>query len=170
MSFELGDYKVKHGTASGYRKGCRCDACRKAHTSDARERRHRQNGVPVRKSAPDRFWVKVHKTNDCWYWTASLDSAGYGLFRANGRMNKAHRYAYELLVAPIPAGLTIDHLCRVRTCVNPDHLEAVTQQENTARARKSHCIRGHEFTKENTYWSRSCRACWNVRKREGAAA
>lgn len=84
----------------------------------------------------------------------------------------AHRYAYELLVGPIPEGLHIDHLCRVRLCVNPAHLEAVTCHENNRRstsptavnAKKTHCPRGHEYTEENTYFAppdgrRMCKPC-----------
>jgi hypothetical protein len=84
----------------------------------------------------------------------------------------SHRYAYEISVGPIPEGLTIDHLCRVRACVNPAHLEAVTQWENTMRApetlgainaAKTECLRGHPFSDENTYYSRDgrrhCREC-----------
>ena len=156
-----------HGTQASYRRGCRCDSCRKAHTDDQRERRHRMAGPPVIRSAAERFWEKVCATDDCWLWTASLDSSGYGLFKdETGRTSKAHRWSYSCNLGEIPEGLTIDHLCGTRNCVRPDHLEAVTQQENTARARKSHCIRGHEFTEENTHWVRTCRACWQSRKDE----
>ena len=155
-----------HGTQSEYRRGCRCDRCRKAHTDDQRERRHRKSGPPVARSSVERFWEKVCETDDCWLWTASLDTSGYGLFRESGKMLKAHRWSYTHYVGTIPEGLTIDHLCSVRNCVRPDHLEAVTAQENTARRRQSHCLRGHEFTEENTHWVRTCRACWQSRKDE----
>lgn len=108
-----------------------------------------------------RFWSKVKKTDLCWLWTAGRfpSSCGYyGCFRADGRNIRAHRYAYELLVGPIPEGLQLDHLCRNTLCVNPDHLEPVTARENNMRgfgvgaehARKTHCHRGHPFSDENT--------------------
>jgi hypothetical protein len=81
-----------------------------------------------------RFWSKVEKTQDCWYWLGSRDRWGYGQFSVAGKQILAHRFAYTMVVGPIPRGLTIDHLCRVPACVNPAHLEAVTSRENTERA------------------------------------
>jgi hypothetical protein len=116
----------------------------------------------------DRLIARTEKTDSCWLWTGALDLYGYGQFI---RGKSAHRAAYELQVGPIPAGHQIDHLCRVRNCVNPAHLEAVTARENTLRsrnraamnARKTHCKRGHEFNDDNTYitptGARQCRAC-----------
>lgn len=118
-----------------------------------------------------RFWRKVQKTEACWLWTAGMSVGGYGRFKANGRMNFAHRFAYELLVGPIPDGLQLDHLCRVRHCVNPAHLEPVTARENTMRGEsfaavhgvKDACESGHTFDDANTYQrpggGRACRAC-----------
>lgn len=118
-----------------------------------------------------RFEAKIEKTDTCWLWAASCRPNGYGQFWDGERLVSAHRFSYEAYVGPIPEGLTIDHLCRVRRCVNPAHLEAVTRAENARRsdsppalnARKIHCVHGHEFTEENTYvasdGSRSCRAC-----------
>lgn len=121
----------------------------------------------------ERFWPKVERTETCWLWQAKINNRGYGLFSYDGRMQAAHRVAYELLVGPIPEGLDIDHLCAVRHCVNPAHLEPVTHRENLLRgsgfaavnAAKTHCPYGHEYTPENTYTSphpdggRICRTC-----------
>lgn len=124
-----------------------------------------------------RFWSKVRKTETCWEWVAGKDH-GYGIIQAGGRARKAHRLAYEMLVGPIPAGLILDHLCRNRSCVNPAHLEVVTNRENVLRgvgptaanAAKTHCVRGHAFTPENTIrrrgTQRDCRACKNLWERE----
>lgn len=122
---------------------------------------------PIRTSTfEERFWSKVEKTETCWLWTASLCD-GYGQFSVSaGLPRRAHRVAYELLVGPIPEGLTLDHLCRVRNCVRPDHLEPVTQAENTRRASlgKTHCRQGHPYDEANTYirpsrGERECRIC-----------
>lgn len=78
----------------------------------------------------ERFWPKVNKTETCWLWTGYVDNdKGYGRFAYPGG-TLAHRFAYELLVGPIPDGLQVDHKCRVKSCVNPDHLQAVTQELN----------------------------------------
>lgn len=119
----------------------------------------------------ERFWARVDKSGDCWLWTGSRSGNGYGRLWLNKHMIYAHRFAYELLVGPIPEGLQIDHLCRVRHCVNPAHLEPVTQGVNIRRGRnwqreKSHCPQGHPYDRENTHWYRSmryCRACDRAR-------
>lgn len=134
-------------------------------------------------STIDRFWSYVDRQDVCWLWTGSLTESGYGRFSIGGRAGtvvRAHRFSYEMHVGAIPAGLDLDHLCRVRRCVNPSHLEPVTRRENTLRspiaapavnASLTHCIRGHEFTPENTYTppsrpnSRHCRACRRLRER-----
>jgi len=105
----------------------------------------------------------------CWIWTGSQNGKGYGKVSYFGQRHRTHRFSYELLVGPIPAGLQIDHLCRVRSCMNPQHLEPVTpkiNQERSARATKTHCAHGHPFSGENlrvTYrngWTeRKCREC-----------
>jgi hypothetical protein len=85
----------------------------------------------------DRFWAKVDKTETCWLWTASTFTGGYGAFSWNGRTGGAHRYAYETWVGPIPEGHDVDHLCHVRRCVNPAHMQTVTKalnQQNRAGA------------------------------------
>jgi hypothetical protein len=110
-------------------------------------------------------------TGDCIIWPGSRYSTGYGRVWRDGRMQSAHRAAYQDAYGPIPEGLVLDHLCRVRLCVNPDHLEPVTHRVNILRgvgasARnvvKTHCPRGHAFTTENTYLNprgfRVCREC-----------
>jgi hypothetical protein len=130
--------------------------------------------IEARANAATRFSRLVHKDvsvpNGCWYWIGSLTNRGYGHFRLNGHFFGAHRVSYELVHGPIPAGMEIDHLCKMPLCVNPAHLEAVTGVENNRRSesptaingRKTHCIRGHEFTPENTYREprgRHCRKC-----------
>ena len=91
---------------------------------------NKRRALPVQ----DRFWAKVERTDRCWLWTAGLDAYGYGQFYlAGGTMVKAHRFAWELELGPIPRGLTLDHLCRVRHCCRPSHLEPVTSRENVQR-------------------------------------
>jgi hypothetical protein len=87
-----------------------------------------------------RFWSYVTKTEGCWEWKGAKDGDGYGHLGVAGSVVGAHRYAYELLVGPIPEGLHLDHLCRNRPCVNPDHLEPVTQAVNVGRANKARVI------------------------------
>lgn len=121
---------------------------------------------------PERFARKVAVApTGCWIWEASRNQYGYGQFYFAGQPRKAHRLAYEWAMGEIPVGLEIDHLCKVRECVNPAHLEPVTHRENllrgdtfqAANAAKTHCKRGHEFSPENTRvvagrW-RKCRTC-----------
>lgn len=94
-----------------------------------------------RRPAPERFATKYTKTaGSCWVWNAKINASGYGVFGITPtNIVLAHRYAYELLVGPIPDGLQLDHLCRVRACCNPDHLEPVTNRENVIRG---HLARG----------------------------
>ena len=129
----------------------------------------------------ERFWAKVEKTDTCWRWTGALLRSGYGVIRVGGRAgsNKfAHRLSYEMHLGPIPEGLDVDHLCRNRACINPDHLEPVTRQVNLLRgktlaarnASRTHCPRGHEYSPENTRItrqtrSRTCRECDRIKHR-----
>ena len=123
-----------------------------------------------------RFWAKVNKTDTCWLWTAVVTHNGYGKFfigkTPEGKpiLAYAHRWIYEQVHGPVAKGLTIDHLCHNRACVNVDHLEPVTQAENVRRAasRITHCPQGHEYTPENTRvgdGSRRCRACISSRQK-----
>jgi hypothetical protein len=135
-----------------------------------------------------RFWAKVNKDGPipahrpdlgpCWIWTASLHKrSGYGQFRLNGRTRKAYQVSYELGKEPLQEGTEPDHLCRVRACVNWDHLEAVTRQVNFLRGehptavsvRENRCQFGHEFDLLNTIWrpngKRECRKCENAAQR-----
>ena len=138
-----------------------------------------------KRPAEERFWEKVDRSggpNACWKWTAGTDGNGYGQFYpTRDKVVPAHRFAYELMIGPIPAGLELDHVkargCTSKRCVNPAHLEPVTHRENTLRgnslsarrARQTHCIRGHPFDEANTLrdadGSRRCRACHREEER-----
>lgn len=137
-------------------------------------------------SLADRFWSKVERTTGgCWDWLGSLRPNGYGYIRFSGDTFVAHRLSFELTGHSIPSGAVIDHLCRNRRCVNPDHLEPVENRENVLRgvgptavnSKKTHCSRGHRFTRENTYlWAsrdgsqhRQCRECQRQMGRERRA-
>lgn len=117
--------------------------------------------------------------NDCWIWIGAK-WARYGKFYVRPKRHSAHRWGYEALVGPIPDGLELDHLCRNLLCVNPDHLEPVTHEENVRRgivgavnrARQravTHCPKGHPYNEQNTYYaargSRNCRVCGRERRR-----
>lgn len=138
--------------------------------------------MPVKAASPaSRFWPKVDASGDCWLWTAALNDAGYGIFTVKrgdrSRNVRAHRWIWEHLVGPIPEGHEVDHLCLNKACVNPDHLEPVTAQENMLRgptiaarnARKTHCPHGHPYNGDNlkwercktsaSGWTRKCRTC-----------
>lgn len=127
---------------------------------------------------PERIASKIEVDGSgCWLWAASQNN-GYGLLRWNGSTRRAHRVVYQLFVGEIPGGLELDHICRVRHCVNPAHLEPVTHRENMLRgdtvfakgAAKTHCPKGHPLAGDNLVPSklklgwRSCLTC----KRENA--
>lgn len=82
---------------------------------------------------PDRFWDRVYKTDTCWLWTSQTDENGYGIVSYQKRSQKAHRVSWMMANGPIQNDLTIDHLCLVKNCVNPAHMEPVTFSENTRR-------------------------------------
>jgi hypothetical protein len=127
----------------------------------------------------ERFWAKVQKSNGCWRWTGAHSDTGYGIFMLSGTKPKrkavlAHRHMWEIQRGPIPAGLTIDHLCRNRECVNPSHMEVVTQKENNRRASgistihaaKPKCPKcGGEYARMGT-GERRCIPCRLARRRE----
>jgi len=113
-----------------------------------------------------RFWCKVELSGSCWNWTACLNQYGYGCFLFNKKPVLSHRFSYELFKEEIPTELVIDHLCRNRSCVNPDHMETVTIKENIRRgywAQKTHCPKGHPYSGENLIkeisGGRRCRIC-----------
>lgn len=128
------------------------------------------------------FWAKVDKTSDprgCWLWQGTVNSKGYGQIRIASKAHRTHRLAYRLVVGDIPDGLCLDHLCRVRHCCNPDHLEPVTNRENILRgigpsainAATTRCVEGHEFSPGNTHivpttGERRCKICARRRNRE----
>ena len=115
--------------------------------------------------------MEPEPTSGCWLWMGAMRSNGYGHMWLGDRAVGAHRISYEHWRGPITRGLPLDHLCRVRSCVNPEHLEPVTIRENLIRgigfaaenARKTHCPAGHAYTPENTHrdvhGGRKCRAC-----------
>jgi HNH endonuclease len=143
--------------------------------------RTRPRSVPT--PIADRVWLRVDKSGPvpehdptlgpCWLWTGALVD-GYGAIYGalEGGTKKAHRVTYELSVGPIPPGLQLDHLCRVRHCVRPSHLEPVTQRENIYRgqappsinASKTHCDHGHLLAGDNLRIYRGCRYCKACRR------
>jgi hypothetical protein len=120
------------------------------------------------KTVPDRVITDIEVvSNGCWLWKLATNPKGYGILNnRRSRNSLAHREFYEHFVGEIPEGLQLDHLCRVRRCVNPGHLEPVTHEENQRRGvgpwgsiTITHCPRGHEYTPENTLPTRNSRRC-----------
>jgi len=129
----------------------------------------------------ERLATKFTIGDGCWEWTAGRNPDGYGHFRVGNTQRKAHRVVYELMIGPIPDGLDLDHLCRNRACVRPDHLEPVTRGENQRRGvpfrpprdnnawgrRVTHCPQGHQYPRPSEPGKkRNCLVC----KRERMAA
>lgn len=118
--------------------------------------------------------ISPEPNSGCWLWEGFIRPDGYGAVWNNGRSTYAHIVVYELCKGVVPFGLQLDHLCRLRCCVNPDHLEAVTKIQNVLRgigptaknARKTHCKRGHLFSETAVIrnGSRSCILCERIRR------
>ena len=126
-----------------------------------------------------RFFNKIEQTNNCWNWIGGKQTNGYGMFWTGKELVLSHRFSYELFKDKIPKGYTIDHLCRNRVCVNPEHLEVVTQKINVLRgnsfcsinSKKTHCPKGHELKGDNLdkthlkRGKRSCKICAQIREK-----
>lgn len=179
---------------------CELDDCGRPHLASGYCRPHyarwQRTGTPrgrdkIRPSTRDlselaRFWLKVDKSGpvpdfrpelgSCWLWTAAQNGGrGYGVFTSAGPERYAHRWSYVFHIGPISPGLEIDHLCRVRRCVNPRHLEAVTTRVNLQRIpERPFCAHGHEYTPDNTIrlpgirrrWCKACRSEAGKRQNE----
>lgn len=133
------------------------------------------------------FWKRVSKKDSgCWEWTGSIRTDGYGCFWSKkfNKHFKAHRWSYQFLVRELKKEEFIDHLCRNTKCVNPDHLDPVSNGENILRgigyaaknARKTHCPKGHEYIEANIYHEyfrkkkhRLCRICTSARNKKAGA-
>jgi hypothetical protein len=135
--------------------------------------------MPRSRPVQERFWEKVDKTPSCWLWTASCFKDGYGQFYPrHGEPKGAHIWLWEQTNGPVPESKELDHLCRVRKCVRPDHLEPVSHRENTLRgtgptaknARKTKCQNGHPLSGDNLITNdkgeRSCRICRDEYERD----
>lgn len=163
-------------------RGCVVVDCERPHNSHGYcgmhgKRLERQgttdhSGNPRNFPILDRLMYYVEKTDTCWHWVGMTCSRGYGRIAYHGGLKQAHRISYELHVGPIPDGLEIDHLCRVRHCVNPEHLEPVTHKANVMRAPLSlpnvasnltKCIEGHTEDERawtaNSNFDKFCRSC-----------
>lgn len=131
--------------------------------------------MPRSKTDPaQRFWnfVLPEPNSGCWLWTGALGRDGYARINILGKSAQAHIWSYRHFVGEVLEGLELDHVCRVRCCVNPGHLESVTHFENMRRSplhgmHRTYCAQGHEYTKENTYQSkqRHCRTCGQAASR-----
>lgn len=160
---------------------CSVDGCEKCRHGGSlcsmhSERRRRTGSLELhRPTAEVRFWSKVQVTGFCWEWVGAISDTGYGSFHISKEQGRtgAHRYVWELLMGPIPDGLVVDHLCRNRSCVNPDHLEPILEAENIRRGmssahisrRTNTCRRGHSLAdaylahRADGRTTRRCRTC-----------
>ncbi len=130
-----------------------------------------------KQDAEKRFWKSVEKNKKCWLWKSALSAGGYGVFGIDNKIIYVHRFSYELHKGKIPKDKQIDHLCRNRSCVNPDHLELVTQKENTARgegisakySKRTRCKNGHRLSGDNLiqYSCRGGRICKICKRKFG---
>lgn len=123
--------------------------------------------MPSHSTPEERFWSKVDKSGDCWVWRGGTTSGGYGRFSFQGKTQRAHRVAYQLVIGPIPAGGTIHHRCENPPCVNPWHLKVVTPLVNVLmnrsfraeNAAKLCCPKGHPYSRKDARGSRICDIC-----------
>lgn len=168
---------------------CSIEGCERKHQAQGlcnthyKRAKHQGKLANIRdpsKTVEERFWDRVDKNGPphpdlktpCWLWIGALDRDGYGLFGPEvGANHRAHRFSYTLAKGEIPEGLQLDHLCKVRNCVNPEHCEPVTGKENTLRgdgitarnAQKTHCPKGHPYDILGTYPNggsfRGCKRC-----------
>lgn len=135
------------------------------------------SGIYERPSLADRIANKtfINPLTDCHEWQGSLTRSGYGNIRIDRKTQRLHKVVWELANGPVPLGLELDHLCRIRHCHYVAHLETVTHQENISRKKnhvnqntnKTHCVNDHEYTEDNTYYKpkggRDCRTCRQAR-------
>lgn len=178
-----------HDHPSWHREGLHnyCDRCGTevdllGHDVDALPNRARRRRTVARSvPATIRIWRTIEMGSDaeCWPWTGHTNTGGYGQIGEGTRDLLVHRIVCEMAHGPIPDGYEVDHLCKVRHCCNPFHLEAVPKAENNRRsnsisarhARKAYCIRGHELTEENLApdrgKGRQCKLCVRIVSREG---
>jgi hypothetical protein len=146
-----------------------------------RERLRRKGNLEYqyKPSLIERFWQYVEKSDadSCWNWKGALTKKGYSVFSVNAKYTRGHRFSYELAKGKIPKGLVVDHLCRNTSCVNPNHLEAVSGRINILRglspsaknATKTHCPKNHEYTYENTGYTITRRYCKQCKKERARA-